>query len=131
MHKKGDTDSPADSPRKADWFTVEAVAPIVEGRDGVPEDDARRFRAWLGSFVGADRLMALVREHDLTRTVMGALAEAYALYIETECDAYAVDLMCRTGTDGDGNTTIAEPPTPGERMARMRASHSTRARIGQ
>lgn len=121
MHEIGNTDRPANNPRKADWLTVETVTPIVEGRDGVPEDDARRFRAWLGSFVGTEGLMALVRGHDLTRTVTGTLAEAYALYIETEHDAYAVDLMCRTETDADGYTTIAEPLTPGERMARMKA----------
>ena len=97
------------------------VTPIVEGQEGVPEDDARRFRAWLGSHVGTDHLMALVRGHDMTRTVTGTLAEAYALYIETECDTYAVDLMCRTETTEDGRTVIAGPPTPGERLARLRA----------
>ena len=108
-------------PRKADWLTVAAVTPIVEGRDGVPEDDARRFRAWLASACGTETLIGLLRTHDLAKTALGAVAEAYALYIEREFGAYAVDLTCRAETDDDGHTTIAEPPTPGERMTRMKA----------
>lgn len=104
----------------ADWLTVMCVTPIVEGREDVPEDDARRFRAWLGSFCGTEGLIALLRTHDLTKTALGAVAEAYAYYIETECDTYAVDLMCRTETGEDGRTVIAEPPTPGERAARLK-----------
>ena len=113
--QKMDMDKPS-----ADWLTVVTVTPIVEGREGVPEDDARRFRAWLGSFFGTEGLMTLLRTHDLTKTALGAVAEAYALYIETECDTYAVDLMCRTETDADGHTVIAEPLTPGERAARLK-----------
>ena len=105
---------------QADWLTVMCVTPIVEGQEGVPEDDARRFRAWLGSFYGTEGLISLLRTHDLTRTALGAVAEAYALYIETEHDTYAVELMCRTETTEDGRTVIAEPPTPGERLARMK-----------
>ena len=105
---------------KADWLTVLCVTPIVEGRDGVPEDDARRFRAWLGSYRGVDGLIGMVRSEDRCLTVLAQLAEAYAYYIETEFDTYSVELMCRTVFHDDGSITIDELPTPSERMARMK-----------
>ena len=106
---------------KADDLTVLCVTPIVEGDPSVPDDDRRRFVNWLHTRQSTDTLLELMRTMPSVNA-LGRLAEEYAWYLETECDVYAVDLMCRTETDEAGRTTITEPLTPSQRLARAKAA---------
>ena len=105
---------------KADWLTVMCVTPIVENKAGVPEDDRRRFMAWLRTHESVDTLYLALTGSAATLTILARLAEAYAYYIEREFDTYAVELMCRAEFREDGTVTFAEPPTPSQRLARLK-----------
>ncbi len=104
---------------KADWYTVRVVTPIVEGNPRVPLSDRRRFCEWLDATHSARSLMPLIRSHDMTVTILGRLAEEYAWFLESKADIYCMDLLLRA-EDTDDGIVIAEPPTPGERLARAK-----------